>query len=326
MKNKIFTADEIHQELNSIEKGEIKTWATIGKLLISVEHHEIWKEKEESFTQWLRSFSKKIKKTESLLWRWLTASKYYNNVIALELTSNEIDAPDLLDLPIHVSPDNIELLSKIHKGIPKDILLDFAKRIMTGEIKRAELRAIYITLRSSKKHLNEKSDLFILKTKFFNALMKLKKQFKERDYPDINGIRKIENFSCIEYSYKTLFHVKFKEPYKGSCSLDCVVILYDKGEEEFAINGVKIIDAIDKSLIKEIEILKKCCEFIWVVIPNKNIVDLQNLPEEIGILTLDDSGNIITTSPSLRNIAVTTGEIIINWRNKLLEKILLKAL
>jgi hypothetical protein len=311
MKNMRFTRIEILEKLNEIKAGNPKPWVTMGEILLAVERYEIWREDgTESFTQWVRNFSKTVKKTESLLWRWLMAAKYYDSVIKYML----IDAPELQYIPKHVSSENLEALSKLEGQIPENLFLDIVKGIMAGTINRAELRAIHVALRDS----HDAPELLYLKIRFFHALMK---KTKKKDCGDFHKLEKIDNFFPFKYDARIILDIFLDIPYT-EIKVDCVVIFYDKYSEQFVLNAIKVINPYEELPKNELYNLSSICEFVWIFVENICFSDLEL--QNLGILRLDDKDNIVTLRCACRNDRRDRPHY--ELRNEFLKKILLKVL
>lgn len=119
-------------ELAAVLRGDARTWAEIGRLLGSVEMHGLWREEAGSFTEWLRRFAQQLgKRGESSFWRYLTAGRYYIE-LRKQLLSRNVQCPLLQDLPERVSPENLELLSKLERVAPPDVMHNLSERVVAG--------------------------------------------------------------------------------------------------------------------------------------------------------------------------------------------------
>lgn len=132
----------IDENLSALDRGELRTWGQIGKLLAEVEASEHWKAEAKSFTEWLRIHSAKVGLTESSLWRYLSSSRYYERIRST-LVRRGIESPTLEELSDQVSPENLELLSKLARVAPDDVLQRVATDVLAGTITRAELRTTW---------------------------------------------------------------------------------------------------------------------------------------------------------------------------------------
>jgi hypothetical protein len=126
--------------------GESRTWVQIGHMLHQGDETEIWKEQYNSFTDWLIKLGEVLNLKEASLWRYLTAYRFYLELY-IYLQKRTISCPEPLDLPERVSPENLELLGKLSRAMPTELLPALAQRVLSGDIKRAELRQLWIAYR-----------------------------------------------------------------------------------------------------------------------------------------------------------------------------------
>jgi hypothetical protein len=136
----------IIKELQALEQGEPRPWARIGLLLDQIEHTTYWrKQGADSFTVWLKTFSL-LKLKEASLWRYLTAVRYYR-ALHQDLAHRGVFSPSPEDLPDQVSPENIELLSKLVRVVPEEVFLRLTTQVLGSNISRATLRQTWETYR-----------------------------------------------------------------------------------------------------------------------------------------------------------------------------------
>lgn len=137
---------KIEQELLAIEKGEHRAWGMTSLLLFAIDKTGFWQDNCDSFTNWLEKNASLFKVKPATLWRILTAGRFSNQVRE-QLANNNILVPHLEDMPCNISPENIEILAKLKRVVPKDIFLYFARRVFKGKAKRSELRSSWQTYR-----------------------------------------------------------------------------------------------------------------------------------------------------------------------------------
>lgn len=130
----------------ALRRGEPASWGQIGLWLDEVERTAYWQVQAKSFTEWLKSTAPGLGVKEGSLWRYLTASRYYGQ-LRNHLQKQGGKYPPLSRLPDTVSPENLELLSKIERVAPESVLQDLATRIIDASISRAELRRCWQTYR-----------------------------------------------------------------------------------------------------------------------------------------------------------------------------------
>lgn len=129
----------IVHELLALEQGAHRSWARIGLLLDQIEQTTFWREQgADSFTVWLKTF-KLLKLKEASLWRYLTAVRYYQG-LHQDLSRRGVISPSPADLPDNVSPENLELLSKLVRVVPEEVFHLLTTQVLGSRISRAKLR------------------------------------------------------------------------------------------------------------------------------------------------------------------------------------------
>ena len=118
-----YNLNQIDLFFRALKTGKHVEWPIIGFMLLSAEHNQLWQADCNSFTAWVRMFSKEINKQESTCWRYLSAAKYYLQLNKV-LNSNGIECPAITALPESVSPENIELLEKLNRAMPSEQFLN----------------------------------------------------------------------------------------------------------------------------------------------------------------------------------------------------------
>jgi|GEM_PF-1838772 hypothetical protein len=134
------------RELQNIGSGPV-AWAVIGQYLEMVRSSGYWKQEgKNSFTQWLHSLASSVPCSEATLWRYHTAARLFKHV-SEELAKLEIPSGPLAALPQSVSPENLELFSKLTRVAPADVLGRLAAQMIEGRITREELRRTWQAFR-----------------------------------------------------------------------------------------------------------------------------------------------------------------------------------
>jgi hypothetical protein len=124
--------------------GSARPWGQVSKFLDSIERSERWQSEAGSFTEWLHSVAQKASVNQSVLWRYLTAGRYYEQI---RKTLPSRLAPPLDKLPNEVSSESLELLSKLARVVPADTLRSLTERVLSGEMSRNHLRETWKTFR-----------------------------------------------------------------------------------------------------------------------------------------------------------------------------------
>lgn len=130
---------KIETQLLSLAKKASLLWQQMAALMIQVEEEALWQGEAKSFTAWVKAMADKVELQESMLWRYLKAGRYYNQL--RESPDPELAAmPALGEAACRVSPDSLELLDKISRVAPPEEAAKLAKSTLAGESGRDELR------------------------------------------------------------------------------------------------------------------------------------------------------------------------------------------
>ena len=140
------TPKQIEKEMISVEKGDVRTWGQIFMLLDSIDQSRYWQKGANSFTGWIEMNAPALHTKPAMLWRILSAGRFVRQV-AERVKMKGIEIPPFDVLPDSVSPENVELLSKLSRVMPDETFADFARKVFSGDVKRSELRGAWETYR-----------------------------------------------------------------------------------------------------------------------------------------------------------------------------------
>lgn len=133
-------------ELPQLMKDGLRDWVSISRYILEVDEKGSWSASNRTFTDWLTSLSAQLSITESGLWRYYRAGKYYQS-LAANLKAKGVDTPSFEFLSKKVSPENLETLEKIERVAPDNIFNELAARVIQCSIKRSELRSAWVAYR-----------------------------------------------------------------------------------------------------------------------------------------------------------------------------------
>jgi hypothetical protein len=134
------TRRQLQETIGALESGERYPWFRLGELLNAVESSAFWQEQgARSFTEWVRSLAHSLGRSPASLWRAMTAIRRYHQ-FRTQLTKRRIYVPPLETLGGSVSPENLEILEKIARVAPENMVCSLAMRVFRGQISRAALR------------------------------------------------------------------------------------------------------------------------------------------------------------------------------------------
>jgi len=289
------TPKQIEKELHLVEKGESRSWGQLFLLLDSVDRTNYWIRAADSFTSWIEKNSACMHVKPAMAWRILASGRFVQQ-IASRVAKSGIDIPPLDKLPNAVSPENIELLSKLARAIPDDVFLELARRVFAGDVKRSELRSTWETFRPVLKGQTARG----------RGTPPPRLNLKDPDqYRSVQEAIVLETFKAAGPSwlgvdnptlYKFFIHVNpqgYKIPF-GSFLLTAVAILKPIGED-LQYHGIcmpnysKRIDSLYASRLSY-------CDYLWVFdLASFNqhamSIDLDRIPPGIGVIKVAN-GNI----------------------------------
>jgi len=144
---------KIEKELSDLVQQDKQAWTHFYVLLKEIEDQELWRNADcKSFTSWVKNFSVQNKIHESVVWNRKKAGKVYENYV--QIKKNEgIEVAKLEDL--NITADSLVLLDKIAKESPV-LGAELTDKVVSGELKRKELREAYKAIRDPNKIKSKK--------------------------------------------------------------------------------------------------------------------------------------------------------------------------
>ncbi|MGE4319548.1 MAG: hypothetical protein AB7E96_11690 [Deferribacterales bacterium] len=136
----------IHERLEALKGGEQLNWIELCFLLQQIRDSRYWHGQAVSISHWFRDNREIFNKPASALWRILSSGKYVGE-LREKLLKYEIEIPTLEKLNPKISPESIEILSKLERVLKEDMFIPLAQRVFNDDIPRAELRKIWTTYR-----------------------------------------------------------------------------------------------------------------------------------------------------------------------------------
>jgi hypothetical protein len=295
MIKKYLSPAEINRLFQALKIGKHVEWPMIGYILLSVEHYQIWHADCNSFTAWVRTFAKEIKKQESSCWRYLSAAKFYLMLTEI-LNDHKIACPVITELPECVSPENVELLEKLHRVMPHDQFLNYANRTIKNNIKRKELREAWAIYRPS---LQGRTARGIRVAPTVNT----KDQYQFDSQAEaiaitslINSDGNWTNKNASDF-YKTFRGVKLPISVSGIDNIfepDLCVLTGSKKTNEMNFHIVEYSSLMNhQASIEKLVSMSKKANYIWVLFQNSAIELTKVLPQYFGLIGLSGPDNFI---------------------------------
>lgn len=289
MENKFFTSAEIKYFFDALKSGKNVGWPIISYLLLSVEHHQIWHADSKSFTAWVKTFSREIKKQESSCWRYLAAAKYYLQL--KEVFNNKgIDSPFITALSENVSAENIEILEKLQRVMPDEQFLVYALRTIKNNVKRQELRqlwSIYRPLLEGRTARGQKvSPIININDRY---------QFdSQAEAVGITSLIKSDGAWAKKKSsdiYKTFREIKLPINISGKSFTfvpDLFVLTGSRESNDLFIHVVEYTSLINNQRkVEKLIAVSRKVNFTWIMYPSHLNIEVESLlPKEFGLIAL----------------------------------------
>ncbi len=136
---------EIENKLEVLIKIEKKNWADFYLLIKQVENDELWKEKYNSFTQWIKDFAVRTKTHESTIWYKKKAGEVYEKYAEMRKKKG-LEVEEIRDSKVSVN--SLVILDKIDKYSPEKTE-ELVNKVFNKEITRNDLQGIYKAVRPS---------------------------------------------------------------------------------------------------------------------------------------------------------------------------------
>lgn len=121
-------------------------WGKIAAELLKIKNGNQLDRFNVSFSFFIAQLAKSREKTESTYWRLVKAGEVYS-AIREKLDPIGKELPDLAGESVKATPESLEIVDKISRVAPADVLMATQDRAMKGTISRSELRDVWETYR-----------------------------------------------------------------------------------------------------------------------------------------------------------------------------------
>jgi hypothetical protein len=274
-------------EVAALIRGQPRSWAQVSCVLDQVERSGYWEGRAQSFSEWLESTAPKIGVKQSSLWRYLSAGRYYMALRPV-LRGRNVPCPPLEKLPETVSPENLEILAKLERVVPKKLFEYLGERVLGGTVARHELREIWKTYRpvlagrtargrgTATPRVNPADTRQIAMQREATTLTELMSAG-----PEWTGINN-------PYFYYAISDVSIPKAGPEKRCFDMVGLVRETEDSPVMMIGVEVKTVIDSEVVLLLQSLAWYCDRLWVAFVAKvKIPDVAYLPEFVGILRAD---------------------------------------
>ena len=313
--------EEIERELSIILEIDKKSWVRIWELMTEVDNKNLWENKYNSYTAWVKHLSNKYKVHESLLWKRKSAGNIYSKFYK-RATEKGIDVPDIHN--VSVSPDNFELIEKIAQGNNK-VADELTIKTLKGDLKRKDLKNAWNTVKAKGEEKGKK----VIKKNGYDTLIKnndidnfLEKIFENKETQnkkitatdivlalgdsfwlsngaedeafEIKGNKSQGRYKHSKYIYSTMTEFPvYTGTSRHSRRIDIAIFENMTNENPFEINvhGVEIkVDEFDLNNDHKMSEYVDFVDYFWLAIPNKlKKSALKFINKSWGVIVIDDN-------------------------------------
>jgi hypothetical protein len=287
--------NSISEGIQKLAHGESMPWTELSVLLDQVDKTGYWEETANSFTDWLKSNAEKLGNKESTLWRYLVVGRYYHD-LRKQFARVKLEYPPLLKLPKHVSPEKLELLSKLGRVAPKDFFEKLIYDVLDNAITRDDIREQWKAFRPA------------LKGKTARGRRVLRPMVNLKNKDEFSSVREALIINALKAygsnwlgkpkakMYEVKMHVKL-DPGLSRNVLDAVILYKQDNKTDLEVH---IIETMPSFLFRKndgskFDFLSKHCDYLWIAVSNdpKDMISKSllksNYPDYVGILTIDNS-------------------------------------
>ena len=266
------------------------SWVRTGIELARIEAEQSWSDSASSFSDWLKNQATKLGVEESNLWRYLSAVRFYPE-LRQSLIDGWHDCPEVQNLSEQVSPENLELLSKLIRVMPPADFAPLAARVLDRSAKRDELRKLWQAYRPA------------LAGKTARGKGVAAPAFDKND--PANRIKLViaqarllleaDPLAWLCQSDPAFTHVvhDFRLPEKsalhGNAGMDMVISLKRSDSAPLELHGVEIRVNLPVRAIPVLVDLAAWVDFLWVAFTKSPASStLAAIPAHIGVLNIQD--------------------------------------
>jgi len=300
MVNLFVQAEEnmIAEKLAKLANGETMPWTEVADLLDRIERTAYWDKSAKSFTEWLKTSAKKLGNKESTLWRYLVVGRYYHD-LRDQFSRVKLKYPPLLELPKHVSPEKLELLSKLGRVAPKEFFKKLIYSVLDNEITRDDIREQWRAFRPA------------LKGKTSRGRGTLRPMVNLRNKDEYRSVREAMIINALKASgpiwlgeekaqmYEVKMHVKvpFGTDRRDNRIFDAVVLYKESQYKDFEVHIIEVMPRFTsiKGNFDQYHGIAEYCDYFWVAThkdssePMDRHVLNKKYPGFVGMLQVDAS-------------------------------------
>jgi hypothetical protein len=247
-----------------------------------------------------------------MLWQYLAAVRIYEQ-LRKSIPDGETDYPAIQHFKGNISPENLELLSRIGRVAPEDMFVPLARRTLDGNITRSELRSIWQSVRPV---LGDRTARGRGVTPPRVDIHDAEQTERQCESWILTQLQSSQEFWRGELGVDRYVVVRPRKP-----TFDAVVIAshIDVGVR---LHGIEIRANLSPNIdIKRLVKASQHCDFLWLVLAHKvSQKELDHIPTSIGILFSTVSGLELLRKSSGSQISTLDSDFCRDIIGKLLDR------
>ncbi|WP_295686576.1 hypothetical protein [uncultured Nevskia sp.] len=253
-----------------------------------------------SYSAWIREFADQNKKTQASIWRAVSAGRIYRD-LRDRLAKRGHRIPDLGQVPEGVSPECLELLEKISRVAPTEVVEPLELQVVAGEVPRRELRKLWEAYRpvlggQTARGRNVVAPRFDPKDK---------EQVHSRLEADVVAALRQAGAAWCGCPAASLYELFLNTPpirasRTESYALDAIAIVQPGLDDPVQLHGVEITSGLaGRPLDRRLKALSGVVEALWVALPaDSSARAVKAWPEEVGVITAG-MGGVVVVRPAV---------------------------
>ena len=297
----------IKAELKALSQGETFIWGRISSLLNLVDRHDYWREDTGTFTTWLDNHAELFGLKRSMLWRYISAGRFYNEQLRKKFPS--LAHKPLEEVTNELSPENLELLAKIFRAAPENIFKPLAIKLLSGEAKRSDLRASWKAFKPildgqtargrgvapPKAPIDSNG---LIGERLTAAVMRNQLSNEDASWTQLKNLSTYKVYTEIALS--------------GSHRFDLVVVTRGK-TSALLMHGIEILPyrkSVNHNLVSQLLSSVERCDLFWIALPTVPDASFTaKIPRSIGLLAVKSDGIQTIRIPQRESRATKTEEL-----------------
>jgi hypothetical protein len=302
-KNKTLTND-----VAALLEGNARSWPETSSVLDRVERTRYWEGRAQSFSEWIALVAHRGGTNESILWRYLGAGRYYRK-LRKSLKRRGIVCPPLERLPETISPENLEILAKIERVMPKRAFEEVGERVLGRSITRDELRELWATYRP------------VLTGRTARGRGTATPRIDPKDAGQLAQQKKAATLTMLmsakptwtgiddPYFYYAMRDVAIPAAGPKKYAFDMLALVRKIEDSPIMMIGVEVSTAITSEVVYKLGNLAPYCNRLWLgLVTEVKSHEVADVPKYMGILRSDGTSPMVLR-PAEESPGFKTGEM-----------------